>query len=300
MSLTNYGKIWALGSAGATGLLDGDIIIQEKVDGSQFSFGVLEGQLFCRSKGALLELEAPEKMFIAGVNYVKSIQHLLIPNATYRGEYLNKPKHNVLAYDRIPKNHIVLFDIQLFGGDFFEDGHIQDIANELGLEKVPHLYEGSGKSLKPEFFTALLDTVSFLGGQKIEGVVIKNRRKFSSLDGTLLKGKVVSEDFKEIHKHDWKNENPGQKDILEILGESLRTPARWNKAIQHLKERGQLTNEPKDIGPLMKELETDLDEECKVEIMDALYKWAFPQIKRRATNGFPEYYKKLLAERALS
>jgi len=296
--LSNYGKIWALGSAGATGLLDGDVIVQEKIDGSQFSFGKHEGQLFCRSKGANIEIEAPEKMFVKAVEMVKRFKPALIPNATYRGEYLQKPKHNVLAYDRVPESNIILFDVQLFDGTFLNEDQVAFEAHKLGLEKVPTYFDGPGNALTPERLTEMLQRTSVLGGQKIEGVVIKNRLKFSSLDGTLLKGKVVSEDFKEIHKTDWKISNPGEKDILAVLGDSLRTPARWNKAIQHLRERGALTHSVKDIGPLMKELETDLDEECKADIIDQLYKWAFPKIKRKATFGFPEYYKQLLAESA--
>ena len=45
-------------------LLKGPVYVEEKVDGSQFSFGVDEnGEIRVRSKGCELVLDAPEKMF---------------------------------------------------------------------------------------------------------------------------------------------------------------------------------------------------------------------------------------------
>jgi len=71
----------------------------------------------------------------------------------------------------------------------------------------------------------------------------------------------------------------------------------WGKAIQHLRDEGELVNEPKDIGPLMKEIKDDLFREQEEYIKQVLFnhykKDIFNQIKR----GFPEYYKKLLRDR---
>src|SRR6267142_6345300 len=109
--IPSYPKIYNLGHAAILDLLDGDVVVEEKVDGSQFSFGLLYDtrplvepafRLFFRSKEAIIEPEAPPKMFARGVEAVKAIAHLLTPGFVYRGEYLQKPKHNVLAYDRIP------------------------------------------------------------------------------------------------------------------------------------------------------------------------------------------------------
>lgn len=97
-----YGKIHALGHLRIRELLSGLVVVQEKVDGSQFSFAMLEDGLHCWSKGREIFLDAPDKMFAAGVDYVKSIQDLLVPGYIYRAEYLRIPKHNALSYSRIP------------------------------------------------------------------------------------------------------------------------------------------------------------------------------------------------------
>ena len=83
---------------------------------------------------------------------------------------------------------------------------------------------------------------------------------------------------------------------MTLLGETYRTPARWNKAIQHMAERGDLTNSPKDIGPLIHETQTDIGTECQAEIKEALYRWAKPHIMRAVVRGLPEWFKGRLLE----
>jgi hypothetical protein len=131
---------------------------------------------------------------------------------------------------------------------------------------------------------------SFLGGPKIEGVVLKDYSRFDR-DGKIYAGKYVSEAFKEKHKKEWKEDNPGGKDLLSLISAQYCTEARWRKAVQHLQEDGALEGSPKDIGPLMKELVRDLEQEEEAEIKAELFKWAWPHIKRAAGRGFPEWYK---------
>src|SRR3990167_136998 len=101
-----YPSIWNIGHRNIKEIFQDTVLIEEKVDGSQFSFGMFEGELKCRSKGSHLNSDYPEKMFSIAVQNVKTLD--LKNGWTYRGEYLRVPKHNSLAYDRIPKNNIVL------------------------------------------------------------------------------------------------------------------------------------------------------------------------------------------------
>lgn len=300
-SYHSYPSIYALGHRYLQDLLLDPVVVEEKVDGSQFSFGRFETEhgliLKCRSKGAQINTIAPDNMFKDGVDYVKSIEHLLMPGWTYRGEYLKKPKHNALVYDRIPKNHIILFDINLGHEDYMRPvqsrEHVWDLpkqieAERLGLECVPALYIGKIESV--EQFRAMLDTVSVLGGQKIEGVVIKNYNRFG-VDKKALFGKFVSEAFKEVHNREWKAANPGKMDIVASLIDSLKTPARWNKAVQHLREAGSLQDAPQDIGLLMREVPNDVEKEERDFITGKLFDWAWPHIRRGVVEGLPEWYK---------
>jgi len=85
--------------------------------------------------------------------------------------------------------------------------------------------------------------------------------------------------------------------IVERLIDTLRTPARWNKAVQHLRERGEIEDSPRDIGKLMKEAQADVEKECMELIAEKLAEWAMPQIRRGVVRGLPEWYKDQLVAR---
>ncbi len=288
-----YPSIYALGHKALIDLLNDPVLVEEKMDGSQFSFGRIEDEngdyLFkARSKGAILN-DPPDKMFAKGVEIAKSLP--LRPGWTYRTEYLIKPKHNTLAYNRIPLNHLIVFDINDGHESYlsYEDKSIE--AQRLGLECVPLLYAGMLSDLT--LLRGYLDHLSVLGGSNIEGVVVKNYSRFGP-DKKVLMGKFVSEAFKEIHGNTWKTNNPSQGDIIEKLGLTYRTPARWAKAIQHLKEAGTLEGDLRDIGQLIQEVPRDIEKECKEEILEALWSWAWPKIRRGVHSGLPEWYKEEL------
>ncbi len=294
--LNGYPKVYNLGHPDIRELLDGDVVVQEKVDGSQFSACCTNGVLEMRSHHQQVQLDCPPKLFALAVESVVRMRKDMTDGCVYRFEYLAKPKHNALAYDKVPTNNLVLFDIEDFPNDFeVERDRLENHAKYLGVDVVPEIWRGRGADLTREMLDQFLGRLSFLGGQKIEGVVIKNYRRFSR-DAKVMMGKHVSEAYKEVHKKDWKDSNPSQTDIVERIGQSLRTEARWNKSIQHLKERGELTNTPQDIGKLMKECGTDIYDECSEEVKTKLFDYAWPKIQRIAIRGLAEYYKKLLAD----
>ena len=289
----SYPKVHALGHAAVKDIMLDAVLVEEKVDGSQFSFGRFlskEGApyLRCKSKGAELTVEAPDKMFSAGVETVKELFPDLKEGWAYRGEYLAKPKHNTLAYARIPKRHIILFDINNGQESYLTREEKEAEANRLGLEIVPVVHVGSVDTI--EFFRSFLDRESILGGQKVEGVVVKNYKRFG-IDGKALMGKFVSEAFKEIHGADWKERNPKSGDIIQRMIDKYRTPARWAKAVQHLREAGALEGSPRDIAKLFPEAARDIKDECGAEIREALFEWAWSDIQRGCLGGLAEWYK---------
>ena len=287
----SYPSIFALGHRAVTDLFQDEVLIEEKIDGSQFSFGRFDGELKVRSKGAVMIVDAPEKMFSKAVEVVKELP--LTDGWTYRAEYLQKPKHNALAYDRTPVNWLIIFDINSSEEAYLSWEEKVSEATRLGFEVVPRLAQGHiGSS---DEIRHLLDIVSCLGGQKIEGVVVKNYARFG-LDKKVLMGKFVSEAYKEVHSKEWKAANPTNRDILEKLIGTYRTPARWNKAVQHLTEAGQIENSPRDIGLLIREVWPDIAKECKEEIVEKLWEWAESHLRRGMTRGLPEWYKQKLLD----
>lgn len=296
----SYPSIYNLGHRYIGDLLTVSVIVEEKIDGSQFSFGLSEsgesGELLVRSKGVVMDINAPEKMFSKAVETVKELAPDLVPGWTYRVEYLQKPKHNVLAYNRVPSKNIILFDINRGEEDYVDYENKSIIAKSLGLEVVPKLYDGILPDIS--ILTGLLDRESILGGQKIEGVVVKQKTPtLFGQDKKALIGKYVSAAFKEVHKSEWRTANPTPGDVALEIGESLKTPARWVKAVIHLRERGLIQDTPQDIGLLVKEVPADIQGEMEEEIKQRLFDQAWPKIRRIATNGLPEWYKQQLAEK---
>ena len=289
----SYPKIYNLGHAAVRDIFNGPCVIEEKVDGSQFSFGVFDGELRVRSKGQQLVVGAPEKMFIEGVKAVDSIKHMLMDGWTYRGEYLKSPKHNTLKYNRIPTNHVIIFDINPAEEQYLGPLDKLEECQRIGMECVPLL--GCSISTMEEI-QVMMDRESILGGAKIEGLVIKRYDLFGP-DKKVVMAKHVSEAFKEKHGTEWKKSNPSKSDIVQMMIETYKTEPRWRKAVQHLAESGDLEDSPRDIPKLMKEVSQDILAEYENEIKQALFKWAWPKISRGVTGGLPEWYKDMLMKK---
>lgn len=305
----SYPSIFTLGHKAIRHLLDHEVNVEEKVDGSQFSFGLVEPSevdsvwsdsglaLKIRSKGCVMHIDAPEKMFALAGETVRRLAPILTQGWTYRGEFLAKPKHNALVYDRVPVGNIILYDVSTDDQGFLSYDDKTKEGERLGLEVVPRLYTGRIESI--EDFRRFLDTTSVLGGQKIEGVVVKPRNyDLYGLDKKVLMGKFVSEAFKEVHRKAWGESNPTNKDVLALIIASLRMPTRWNKCIQHLREAGKLVDDVQDIGPIIREIPEDIRKEEEDWIKDQLFAHAWPSIRRGVCVGFPEFYKELLLKRA--
>jgi len=294
--LTKFPKIFAIGNNYIRGIFEDEVEVTEKVDGSQYSLGKFDNELKCRSKGKEIVLDAPEKMFIEAVEYSIKIQDRIPNNTQVTVEYLQKPKHNLLKYDKIPKNHMALFSVKSEDEYVSDYDVLKEYAKELDIDVVPLLFYG--KVDNPEDIFKLLETESFLGGVKIEGIVAKNYNKGIDIGGHIYRvmcGKYVSEKFKEVQNKEWKTTHTG-KGKLEVLIEAFRSEARWDKAIQALKELDQLENDPKDIGKLIKHIQSDIVAEEQEEIKIALWKIFKDQILRKSIVGFPEYYKEKLLE----
>lgn len=299
--ITAFPKIFHIGQDYIKNIFNGPVEVTEKLDGSQFVAGKINGELVMRSKGTVIYDYHDRKdtdLFYPVIQHFISIQDILPEGRIFYGETLCKPKHNTLKYDTTPKNHFALFAVGNLHHQFCQDyDELKDWADFIDTDVVPCLYKGVISS--PEFLHELLKHESMLGGANIEGVVVKNYQQPFLLGGQpipIMSGKYVSEAFKEVHRKNWSKENTGAGK-WQLFKESYRTSARWDKAIQHLEESGKLLHEPKDIGQLLSEIKRDITEEEKEIIKNFLWKEFGSDVLRTATLGFPEYYKNKLLER---
>lgn len=277
------------------------IEVTEKIDGSQFSFGKENGEVQCRSKGKEQDINNPDKMFAQGAAYALSIADRLPEGAWFYCEYLQKPKHSTLAYDNIPKNHLALF-----GASFLQDGvityvddyvELEEIAESLEIDVVPLVYKGIITS--PEQIRDLLNKTSYLGGQKIEGVVLKRYEPwlYGSQPLPLMGQKFVSEAFKEVHRETWKSDNTN-RGRWDKFKEGFKTSARWDKAILHLEESGQLEHTPRDIPKVIAEIKRDIADEEKQNIVNFLWDEYGKDLLAFSAHGAAEHYKQWLLDQA--
>ena len=294
--VSSYSDIFTMGHKALEELFSGPVVVEEKVDGSQISFSRQGDKLLMRSKGKQLIVEAPEEMFKPGVEAILGIYRNLPEGYVFRGEYLKSPKHNTLAYARIPRGHIIIFDIDRGNQDYLAPLDKAVLAMDCGFETVPLLHRGPIDSA--EQIKALLPKESVLGGTRPEGIVIKNYARFHA-DKKILMGKYVRPEFIEVNAGEWRKNNPTQGDILDQIIARYKTEARWEKAVQHLRDDGRLEQSPRDIGVLLKEVEQDIAKECCEEIKGMLWQWAWEHVARGARAGLPEWYKNRLLENAI-
>jgi hypothetical protein len=291
-----YPKIIALGGVGIGSIFDEEVEITEKLDGSQFGFGIIDGELICRSKGKEQDIENPDKMFIEGVEYVKSILDKLPEGLFFYGEYLQKPRHSTLAYNSTPKNHIALFGVMDSNNEetrMLDYLMIKEWAGVLDVDAMPLIYQGKAN---PDMIKELLNRESYLGGQEIEGVVVKNYKPWMFMNQILypvMAGKFVSEKFKEVHQKNWSKLNTG-KGQLGAIADKYRSEARWHKAVMKMKEEGRYTQSVKDIGELIKIVRADLLLEEKDNIKDDLYRALGDDIVKHSVFGLPQWVKEQL------
>jgi len=291
-----YGKVFSLGSVGTERALLGEVVVQEKVDGSMMCFGVNEdGELVMRSHHQPIHVENCPNQFKRAAEYVLSLDLSWVPRDTYfYCEMLDKPKHNTIAYERTPLNHLVLFDVSIPEGWFTVQGAMACWAHRLGIDSINELYRGEATV---DSLRDLLQMPSILGGSTVEGVVVKNYHETVAPGGRMqtLMVKLVNEQFKETNKKEFRGKTV--RGTVEDYVASFQSEARWRKAVQHIRDQGLLVGEPKDIGLLVKEVDRDIKEECAADIKEELYKLTIGEILRKAKMGLPEFYKAMLANR---
>lgn len=290
--LPDYGKVWNLGHPEVASIFDGPVVAQEKIDGSQFSFmRDAAGDLHFRSRNALV-YEGDGGMFSLGCVAVRRCSHDLPEGLVVRGEYLAKPKHNTIAYERTPCMHIMLFDASDLHGNWLARAELEALADVLGFEVVPEVVVDVQSADDLERVT---EGSSVLGGP-MEGVVFKAYGRHDTR-GHLLKAKYVRPRFRELNKQESPAKTASQGDVVEALTARHRSEARWEKAVYRLRDRGELTNSPKDIGPLLAEVVRDAEEELAEDAKRVLWHWAKGRVLRGVRAGLPEWYKaRLLAQ----
>lgn len=291
--INSYPKLLSIDKEFSSIIFDdsSSIIAQEKIDGSQISFSLSkDGELSVRSKNIDMR-QGIDKMFNLAIEQIEKRKHLLRPGFIYRGEYLKSPRHNIINYGNVPKDNIIIFDVQNAKGEYLHYRLAIDHAEKINFWFVRTFNLGAISLEQAKEFDM---KSSSLGDVVPEGIVFKREFNdvFNPADGKPLIIKKLREEIKEINF----NRNKGNKrdDILEKIEEMYKTKPRWEKAISHLRDDGELDYKMTDIPRLLSEIKNDVFEECEEEIKSILLDFFRFKIERSLTKGFPEFYKEYL------
>jgi hypothetical protein len=308
VELLKYPKIYEIGHQGIEKLFEGSVEISEKLDGSQFRILLYpEGWDVGSHNRTGIELIGQEKMFSQAVIQAKEIWEemkwkLFGSDIVLFCEFLPLYRTNTLTYKRLPKRYLYLFGA-IVNGRHLVTSELKELANVLGLEPINVMWDGTIDN--KETLNKFLAQESAFGGARVEGIVIKNYAQTYPLDllstsryvGFPLAGKLVNEEFKEANRSGWEK---AKKGTVDSLSEVFLTSPRVKKSIQHLKEKGLLSNEKKDLQYLIPEVWDDLMAECGDEIKAAILKDVLNQFKRKVNSFTIKQYIDYLEEKQFS
>src|SRR5216683_3058961 len=103
--LHSYSTIFNVGHRAVMALLGVPCLVEEKVDGSQFSFGKINGEVIMRSKGAMVH--AGDGGMFENASHIEADIDNMPEGLVFRCEYLQKPRHNIIKYDRVPAKYLI-------------------------------------------------------------------------------------------------------------------------------------------------------------------------------------------------
>lgn len=179
-------------------LLEGEVVVEEKVDGANLGFSVDErGELRAQNRGTYLDLDAPQGQWRPLRRWLSTRRHALVealaPSLILFGEWAYAV-HSV-RYTRLP-SFFLAFDVyDRARGEFWSADRRDELAGRLAIETVPELGRGryDVAGLK-----ALLGQSQLTDGPA-EGLYVRREA-----DGRLLsRAKLVRAEFVQAIEEHW-------------------------------------------------------------------------------------------------
>lgn len=302
--MKKYPKVLSLGQPLIANIFNHPVEISEKIDGSQCRIQLTEDFVKCGSKNVNL---ADEKMFRLAHEHAARMWREKVwwtfgDNITLFTEFLNKEKHNVLAYSRVPRNNLYLFGAMI-GDEHVRTDKLIELANELRIEP-PCIFASRKEVDSQSDIEEYIKLDSCLGGTKVEGVVIKQYNESypplmsssQAFFGYPMAGKLVRDDFKERLNKEWSGKKQRETPLNKVTTEFL-TEARFHKTVQHLNDNGDLTYEMKDLKYIIPEFYRDLVDEEQDEIVKLAMEDFWRQLKRKSDAYAVKAWKQYLIEK---
>lgn len=202
MDFIKYMHIERLGNDEVAGILDGDVYVFPKIDGTNSSVWIGEDcKLRFASRNRELSIDNDNAGFMAKTMHDANIGNLLLTHRNLRlyGEWL--VPHSLKAYDEKAWNKFYVFDVfDDVTQTFMPYNEYSTLLNTYGIEYIPAM--GHGMNPNQDSIIRFLDQNHYLlkdGYDGVgEGVVIKNYG-FKNKFGRTTWAKIVTNEFKAKH-----------------------------------------------------------------------------------------------------
>lgn len=290
MVFKKYNKVHRLGKEETEGILDGKVLIQEKIDGANTSIWKEEGVLKFGTRNTMIE--SGFRGFVEYVYNNKEIQTFLddYPHFRLYGEWLVK---HTISYNELAYKHFYLYDIyneEL--GEYLDPRDVANYADEYGIKR-PRI-----------FFHGVVDDIrkiesEFVGktdlGSRGEGVVIKRHGYVSKFGDTPQYAKIVTQEFKEDNATIFGGNDKHSETYWEqYICNTFMTVTRVNKIIQKIESNEDKKVDISDTPKVVNMVYHDLLEEEIWTIQKKVKKVDFNNLKRICTKKAQQLFKDIL------
>lgn len=286
MEFKKYGKVYRLGMQETEGVLEGDVIIQEKIDGGNFRFYFTnEGQIIFGSRNLNLSENEHE---LQGHNFKKVIDYILkqIESVEVNTQSLS----NFIFYGEACIKHTINYDwdnMPLFlGFDVYNTSsekycnlkESEEFFSCLNLQMVPVLDKTSVSvdELNDDLVPISKYASPSAKDQKAEGIVIKNYDK-------QIFAKYVRDEFKERNAEAFGGQPKYNKEDdtnnSEFMFKYCTNP-RIEKVIMKLLDEGKYLD-MKLMGDVIRNTYLDIIEEEWREILTSKWKLDFQNLRKK-------------------
>lgn len=216
---------------------DDEIVVQEKIDGSNAHLNVSEDEFQCYGNRYILnEHNNLQGYWFWCRDHFQQVTDRYFGLDIY-GEWL-VPHHCSYPAERYGEFYV--FDV-MENGNYWTQDKVEKLAVDCGFQYAPVFYRGTFESWKH-----LMSFVGMtgLGGEKGEGIVVKNQTTINSAKKQFYI-KIVDEEFQETNKSRKEIKTVDMDKVLELerqiyLAESIVTVPRVRKILLKLVDSKEL------------------------------------------------------------
>ena len=295
MKWKKYIKIRALGTDETEGIFEGTCVVQEKVDGANFSFYVENNKLLVASRNMVMvdkKNSGNWKAMLPVTEAYNQHKDKFNPNYLYVGE---STQRHTISYTDIP--NFIGYDIWNEETESFLDW--KDTKKEfasIGLPFIHVHFEREGSEITIEELRECIKNSAYKDGPA-EGVVIKNYNELDGHDRQMF-AKIVTDEFKESNRKAFGGiDQPKKENNSTILiAETYGTNARIEKIIHKLVDEGNKLDMSL-IPVLFNAVSEDIFEENAVEIYHTFDKIDFKHLRGIVAKKCVPVLKRVLLEK---